>query len=293
MRRLVIAFTVLVALYAPTVFAYSSPGNPTGFVNDFAHVLSLDTQKNLETELSAFEASTTNQIAVVIVPDMGGDYVENYSAKLFEEWKIGQKDKDNGVLLFLSMKEHAMRIEVGYGLEGALVDANANSILDQMKSGLRANDPDTAITTGVHLIEESIRGEYSASKNPQTVSSFLWDNIQWIFFALIFALQWFAAILARSKSWWLGGVCGAVAGIGIGWFMASTALITFLVTAALGVLGLIFDYVVSNTYKFHSAQGSSPPWWIGGNSIGGGHSSGGFGGFGGGSSGGGGASSSW
>lgn len=291
MRGLVSAFALAVVLFAPAAFAYTSPGNPTGYINDFAHVLSEETISSLESELSAFQASTTNEIAVVIVPHMGGDYIENYSAKLFEEWKIGKKDQDNGVLLMLSMQEHAMRIEVGYGLEGSLVDSEANNILERMKPGMRSNDPDAAVTTGVRLIEDAIRGSYSASHTSNSLSSFLGQNFEWIFFAIIFGLQWFASILGRSKSWWAGGILGIIAGLSLGWFVAFSALATLFATALLGTLGLIFDYIVSNTYHFHTSRGTSAPWWVGGGSSG--SSSGGFGGFGGGSSGGGGASNSW
>lgn len=291
MKRFASIFAILCLFGAQSAFAYTSPGSPAGLVNDFAGVLKPETKQTLEADLVQFEKDTSNEIAVVVVPDMAGDYIENYAVKLFEEWKIGKEDKDNGILLLIAMKERAMHIEVGYGLEGSLVDANASSILDDMKAPLRANDPDTAITTGVRLIEDSIRGAYSASSD--TSRSFWSDNIQWIFFAVIFGLQWFASILARSKSWWAGSVLGLVAGLGIGIFTAPSALLIALIAAGLGALGAGFDYIVSNTYQHHATRGGAQPWWIGGNTIGGGRSGGGFGGFGGGRSGGGGASGRW
>jgi uncharacterized protein len=289
MRRLIAIVAILIACTAQSAFAYSSPGAPQGYVNDFAKVLKPETKSALEKDLASFEKTTSNEVTVAIIPDMGGDYIENYAVKLFEEWKIGKKEKDNGILLLLSMKEHAMRIEVGYGLEGSLVDSNAQSILDKMKEPLRAGDPDTAVILGVRSIEEAVQNAYSASSD--TSRSFVTDNINWIIVSIIIGLQWCAAILARSKSWWAGGVLGAMAGAGLGWAITSSALFMALTAGAICILGLIFDYIVSNTYQFHASRGLSSPWWIGGNSIGG--SSGGFGGFSGGSSGGGGASGRW
>src|SRR6185503_4886307 len=105
----------------------------------------------LEQELTAFEATTTSEIAVAIVPDMGGDYIENYAVKLFEDWKIGKAKQDNGVLLLVAVEERKLRIEVGYGLEGALPDSVAQSILDnEMTPRLRAGDYDGAVTAAVH-----------------------------------------------------------------------------------------------------------------------------------------------
>ena len=96
-------------------FAYSSPGKPTGFIDDFANVLSIEQKDILEQKLSAFNASTSNEIAIVIIKSLDGDYIENYAVKLYEEWQIGKAKKDNGVLLLIAVDDHKMRIEVGYG----------------------------------------------------------------------------------------------------------------------------------------------------------------------------------
>ena len=156
-------------------FAYTSPGSPTGYVNDFAHVLSDSTKQSLETELTNFNATTSNEIAVAIVPNMGGDYIENYAVQLFKEWGIGKKDKDNGVLLVVVSEEHKLRIEVGYGLEGALPDSVAQRILDnEMTPLLKANDYDGALAAGVHAIEAATQGEYIPSSSIDVRKTFEW-----------------------------------------------------------------------------------------------------------------------
>ena len=99
------------------VFAYVNPGQPTGFVNDFADVLKETERQQLETKLAAFEKNTGNEIAVVIIPDLGGDTIENFSVKLFKEWGIGKEGKDNGILLLVARDDrqspHRSRIWLG------------------------------------------------------------------------------------------------------------------------------------------------------------------------------------
>ncbi len=290
------ALGLALAFSATPALAYTSPGSPTGYVNDFAHVLSADTVQSLDAELSQFEASTSNQVAVVTVPDMNGDYIENYAVKLFADWGIGQKDKDNGILLLLSIKEHKIRIEVGYGLEGALPDSVAQSIIDNdLTPNLKAGNYDAGVSAAVSNIMLATEGEYSAdtSKISEKLSDQYYNMLVGAFFMLIVVMQWFGAVLARSKSWWAGGVVGGLMAL-LGWAVLQPAFVIGIsFFAGMSILGLLLDYFVSNQYQKLKTNGSRLPWWIGGNSRWGGGSGGGFGGFGGGSSGGGGASGGW
>jgi uncharacterized protein len=288
--RIVGVLFALLAAPTPTAFAYTSPGSPSGYVNDFADVLSPQAVQALEGELAAFEQTTSNEIAIAIVPNMGGDYLENYAVKLFDEWGIGKEDKDNGALLFLSIEEQKMRIEVGYGLEGALPDSVAQSILDnEMAPLLKAGDYDGAVTAGVGAIERATHGEYAGSSE-RSLTSFLPED----FFNLgtlgFFALQFLFAIFARSRSWWAGGMVGFLGGLGISWFLSLALGYALSLVTLLTLVGLFLDYAVSAGYEGAKRRGVRPPWWAGGKGFGGSHSGGGFGG---GSSGGGGASGSW
>ena len=139
---LVATLSLIVGLFGlvNTTFAFEVPQAPTGYVNDYANVLSTDTKTSLEQELKAF-ATTSSEVAVVTVPDMGGDYVEHYALSVAEKWGVGGKEKDNGVLLFLSIEERAVRIEVGYGLEGALPDSVANRIIQNEMIPLLLDSP--------------------------------------------------------------------------------------------------------------------------------------------------------
>lgn len=291
-RKSFVIFAVLSFLVPTLTFAYSSPGSPSGYVNDFAGVLTVEQKNALETKLSAFNASTSNEIAVVTVKNLGGDYIENYAVQLFKEWGIGNAKQDNGVLLLVALEDRKMRIEVGYGLEGALTDSLASQIIrNDLTPAFKQNDFYGGIYLATDHIIEATKGEYtSEGKNTKEI------NIppEALLFTLVLIVQFLSAILGRSKSWWAGGVMGGVAGLGLFYFLGMTFLLGGVVTTVLTLLGLLFDYIVSNRYAQAVRNGSPIPWWIGGQGRSGGvSSSSSFGGFGGGSSGGGGASGSW
>ncbi|MDB5244274.1 MAG: hypothetical protein JWN18_144 [Parcubacteria group bacterium] len=276
------------AAISQTAFAYTSPGSPDGYVNDFAHVLSVGSSQSLENELTLYERSSSNEITVVTIPNMGGDYIENYAVKLFEEWGIGKKAKDNGILLLLSIEERKMRIEVGYGLEGILPDSMAQRILvNEMTPRLKAGDYDGAISAGVTAIELVIQGEYMPTETSTAPDAFMnaLQNGAGIFAAFVFIFQFIISFLARSKSWWAGGVIGFVGSVAISWVFAPGIWATVAFIGLFTGLGLLFDFAVSSGYERVSSRGIRGSGWFGGSGRGGG--------FGGGSSGGGGASGGW
>ncbi|MBP6948765.1 MAG: TPM domain-containing protein [Candidatus Pacebacteria bacterium] len=279
------------------VYAFDIPTSPVGYVNDYAHVLQEDVKQKLEQDLSNFTASTSNEIAVVIIPELGSDTIEHYANTLFSTWKIGNEKNDNGVLLLISINDRKVRIEVGYGLEGAIPDILAKNIITtKITPSFKQGDYATGVTLAVEAIKEASRGEYThIEKKPNFFSSVSGNTIEILLVFLFFALQYLSSILARSKSWWAGGIVGGVLGGVITFFniFGTTLAISGVITGILVILGLLFDYVVSNTYQNRiQSGGSSLPWWIGGgNGSSGGSDS--FGGFGGGDSGGGGASGDW
>lgn len=136
-------------------------------VHDEAKVLSQQTVDNLERQLKIFEDSTTNQIAILIVPSLDGEIIEQYGLRVSEKWKLGQKDKDNGVLLLLAINDRKMRIEVGQGLEGPLPDAICNRIIrNEMAPNFRRGDYDAGVNAAVTAIRQAIKGEYKADDIP-------------------------------------------------------------------------------------------------------------------------------
>ena len=131
-----------------------------GRVNDLADILPSDRARLLEERLAAFEKETGHQIAVLTIPSLEGDPLEDFSIRVAESWKIGQKGFDNGAILLVAQKERKLRIEVGYGLEGVLPDAIANRIIREViVPRLRENDYSGGIEAGVNAILQVTKGE--------------------------------------------------------------------------------------------------------------------------------------
>ena len=125
----------------------------TGRVTDNAEILGADARTRLDELLRAHEQATGNQIAVLTVPTLDGESIEDFATRVFGAWKLGQKGKDNGVLVVVAPPDRQMRIEVGYGLEGALPDAAASRIVrDVMTPRFKAGDFDRGIEEGVKAI---------------------------------------------------------------------------------------------------------------------------------------------
>ncbi len=105
---------------------------PRGFVNDFAGVLDPAARARLESRLTTYAAETTNEITIAIFSSLNGRSINDVGVKLFEEWKIGKRGRDNGILLVVGLSEHQVRLDVGYGLEGKVPDAQAGRIIREI-----------------------------------------------------------------------------------------------------------------------------------------------------------------
>lgn len=269
---------------------------PQGYVNDFADILSSETQETLEQKLTQFDQDFSIEIALVTIKSLEEITIEDYAVRLFEDWKIGKKDKDNGVLLLIAPHERELRIEVGYGLEPTLTDSKAGRIIRNIITPeFKKDDYNTGVVNGVEAIIEIAHGEtVDLGEEPAPDSESEGGPSFILFIIIITFLSYLASFLARSKSFWLGGVIGGALGTVLGSVFAS--LPTTMMAVFLGLLGLIFDYILSKNYKQRKSKGLPTSWRrSGGGFFGAGKSgkSSGFGGFGGGSSGGGGASGKW
>jgi uncharacterized protein len=274
------------------VFGFVVPEKPTSFVSDFANILQTDQKVNLENKLLEIERQTTNEIAVVIIDSLDGDSIENVSQAIFDRWKIGKKGKDNGVLILLSINDRTMRIQTGYGVEGVLTDLQTKYIQDEvMAPAFREGKYFEGLVNATDKISQSLSGLNIVPEgyNSNSSKGFKFD-FAWLIFIFFGLLQWIISVLAKSKSFWGGGVLAGVI-ILIVMLVIGTFSIFFFVVVVL--LGLLIDFLVSRAYQNHKdSGGKNPPWFMGGGFGGGGGSSG-FGGFGGGFSGGGGSSSRW
>lgn len=139
------------------------PDKPQAYVNDYAGLLSESESSQLEQRLKSFETETSNQVVVATFPSLEGDSIEDVSVRLAEKWKVGQKSRDNGVILLVFKNDRKLRIEVGYGLEGVLTDAVSKSIiLNEITPSFKKADYFTGISSGVSAIFLATKGEYEA-----------------------------------------------------------------------------------------------------------------------------------
>ena len=138
----------------------------TGRVVDTAEILQPQTREHLSAALKAHEEKTTNQVAVLTVPTIDGESVEEYAVRVFEDWKLGRKGKDNGVLVVVVPQDRKMRIEVGYGLEGTLTDVSANRIIRiEMTPQFKTGNYDRGISDGVTAIVALLEGGAAPATN--------------------------------------------------------------------------------------------------------------------------------
>ena len=132
----------------------------TSPVTDLTNTLSADQQNSLRQDLLAFEREKGSQLVLLVVPSTQPESIEQYSLRVVEQWKIGRKRVDDGVLLIVAKDDRKLRIEVGYGLEGALNDAIAKRIIEeQIKPFFKAGDYYAGISVGLMAIQKIIKGE--------------------------------------------------------------------------------------------------------------------------------------
>ena len=292
----------------------------TGRVTDNAYLLSPETHSMLTDSLKAHEIRTTNQVVILTIPAIGGESIEEYANRVFNEWKLGQQGKDNGVLIIVVPDEKRMRIEVGYGLEGILTDLTASRIIQFiMTPKFRDGDYEGGIVEGTLAVIDILEGGYldeglsfgeegdSESYGLSGIeSSGLTITERILFGAFIFGIIGLFTVIGIMTP-------------GFGWFMYAFlipfwAMFPIVVVGTKGALVCLITYLVgypsaklilknSEWYKkaktdlktkgkasiggFTFSSGSSGSSWSSG-----GGSSGGFSG-GGGRSGGGGSSGSW
>ena len=263
----------LCLLLASNAFALNIPEKPAGYVNDYATLLTDATRQKLEGLLGQFEKETSNQVVVAIFPSLEGEVLEDFSIRLAEQWKIGTKEHDNGVLLLIFKNDRKVRLEVGYGLEGALPDATARMIIQhEIMPLFRSGDFNGGVLNAANAIIRATKGEYKApsSVTDDPMKKHAPSIFMAMIFYLLFPLLLYVLIIGFLSS--TMGLPGFALGLGI------VLLLFWLRKLFLSPLGGTF---------------SRGGYWAPGGFGGGFSSGGGFSGGGGGSFGGGGASGGW
>lgn len=262
MNRLLLLCSFFLLVFS-TLHAQELPPKSNKLVTDFTNTLSADEVNTLEQKLVAFDDTSSTQIAVVMIKSVGDYDIADYGVKLGRAWGIGQKDKNNGVLLLIAVGDRKLTIQTGYGVEGAVPDAITNQIIEkEIKPKFKQGDYYGGVTAGTDALIKYTKGEYKQDKKRSR------DKGGPGGFIIIIIIVVVIFIITR----FFGGGGGGSQVIGrrgsaspFWWFLAGNAL---------------------------GGGGRSDGWGggFGGGSSGGG---GGFGGFGGGSFGGGGSSGSW
>jgi uncharacterized protein len=206
------------------------PPPPTSYFTDYAGVVPAADAARLEAKLDAFQKQTSNQVVVAIFPELPSPSLEDFTIRTAESWRAGRKDLDNGVVFFVFVRDRKMRIETGYGLEGALPDAIASRILnEEVVPHFRAGDWAGGIEAGVDGIIAATKGEYTAPPPKKAPGISPLAVILILLFVLLFF--WLAAQGSRQGydgrtydrrgwrrgGWWGGGGFGG-GGFGGGGF---------------------------------------------------------------------------
>lgn len=280
--RYILGSLLTLILLLPATLQALEPPPLKGRVNDYARMLSKDTVTTLEQTLAEFEQETSNQVVVLTIPSLKGDSIERFSIQVAETWQLGQRDKDNGVLLLMALQDRQVRIEVGKGLEGVLPDITAGQIIRQrITPAMRNNKPDLAISAGVEAIIQATKGEFVSGSNSKKND----EDGAIALAAGVLMIMFIAALSSRTS----GTIAGAItfpiaaevifdAGLGASPFMA--------------IVGAVAGFLFSSYLRRHGGGGGGSGGYYGGGRSSGGFSGGGFSG-GGGSFGGGGASGRW
>ena len=284
-----VAAALLAFMLCWTVVAVADVAVPplTGRVVDQTGTLTSEQIAALDGTLQAFEQRKGSQIAVLIVPTTEPETIEQFSIRVAEAWKIGRKKIDDGAILVVAKDDRRLRIEVGYGLEGALTDVTSKRIIDEIITPkFRQGDFAGGISAGVDRIIGVIDGEPLPEPKRRQQSTNIFDNLESIGPVAFFAVLVFGGIFRAMFGRLLGAaVTGGLVGLAI-WFLAGTLAVAAIVGVIAFVFTLIGDSVVSSGGGRGGWSGGSGGGWSSGSS-GGGFSGGG------GSFGGGGASGRW
>ncbi len=227
MRRLLFCGILTVLLTGICSWPVWAGGNtklpsPSGYVNDFAGVIGPQDQQVINALAAELESKTTSQIAVVTVQSTGDESIEEYAVKLFQKWGIGHKGKDNGVLFLIANKDHHLRIEVGYGLEGVLTDALCSRIINQIVvPEIKQGNMSDGILQGTKAIVSLVAKEYGVSITGQEAAVYSGlhqdtSGVWIIIFVFLLIFVFYASSFSRPGVGWYnyggGGFGGGFSG---------------------------------------------------------------------------------
>lgn len=249
-------------------------------VTDLTHTLSPAQQQAMERELAEFEQRKGVQIAVLLVPTTAPESIEQYSIRVVDQWRLGRKNVDDGLLLLVAKNDRTLRIEVGYGLEGVVPDAVANRVIEEIiVPYFRTGDFAAGIQAGLNRLMRVVDGEPLPPPQQRQVERPTENLLPFLLFAFFIISGLFSRMLGRLfGATATGGIMG-----GLFWLLMGSVSAAILIAVLAFVMALLTG---------GGGPGFYPGGFYGGRGGRGGFGGGGFGG-GGGGFGGGGASGRW
>ncbi len=213
-RSVSLAMSCLILAFLATAIRVRAdealPPKPDRYFNDYARVVSSDDALRLNEELAQFERETSNQFIVAIwqkFPSQSS--LEDFTQRTFQSWNIGQKGRNNGVVLFVFIDDHKMRIQPGYGLEGALPDATCFDIIKNVIAPrFRESDYTAGLTNGIAAIIAATKGEYHGSGHTNAAGTTNSLPVGLIVFLIIIFVLIMMNRAGRRRGHWYNGVGG-------------------------------------------------------------------------------------
>jgi uncharacterized protein len=212
--RMLIAALALLLWASPAAAALPIPPPPDHRVNDYAGALSPAERERLEDKLRQRERVSSNQVVVAIFRSLQGESLEDYSIRLAQRWRVGQKGLDNGVVFLIFLDDRKMRIEVGYGLEANLTDAISSSILrDVVAPRFREGRVADGVAAGLDAIDRAIAGAYRAPAPARRQEPAMDAVTVLLFLFIVGAMAWVIVptlLFSRAtrRHGWTGGSSG-------------------------------------------------------------------------------------
>ncbi len=210
--------------------AETLPPPPKAYFNDYAQVTSGDTASRMNQTLEQFEKDTSIQLVVAVFPKLATDSaLEDFTVRAFQAWKVGQKGKDNGAILFVFTQDHKVRIEVGYGLEGVLTDALCKRVIEErITPSFRQGDFNGGLVAGTLALMQAAKGEYKGTGKTAAESKrrehFPWPIALFVVFFILTGLfgrrrgmVYTGGGTRHWGGWYTGGDGGWSSGGGGGW----------------------------------------------------------------------------
>lgn len=171
---------------------------PQRLVNDFAGLLNTDERNRLEKELVVYNDSTSNQVAIITLPNLGDYPIEDWALEIGRKWGVGRKSKNNGVVIIVALQPRKMNISPGYGLEGALTDVMCKRIItNEMTPSFKVGQYYEGFSKAVKAIRVAAKGEYVNEERGQEGSS---NGALWVFIIIFIIIIVIFLIVANSKN---------------------------------------------------------------------------------------------